>query len=603
MKRFYSFFQRFSLLFRDNFPLLFLGASALLFFITILGIYFALGNQTDYSFPDFCYKGFQVLLFESGENIDAPAGWSLLGVSRVLAPLLLVVFSISGIYFIFTAAVKSYFLRFRKGHTILLGLGANGREYLISRDSGERCIVVLGSPTPEDKQFLKERHFSLFQGSLSSLQGNDADFLDSVLCNRIGLAKASLVLALGEDDGTNIKNATRVSMLLPELRAYKENSVPKICCGIGDLGIYSQLMENGLLREQQIEPVNLDVLCAHDAMKNIQPLKGLLQSFGGTQFKPVHLVVLGFGALGRALVKVAAEVGAYSDTERMKILVIDANAEALLENFLGEFPGIAKVADIQACSADIQSRKSGEAIQSVIECDSVRPVLVMTVHDTTQATSLVLNLAAKPLGDQTQIYVRDTSSCCNAGWLLEKHLEKHTATKNNENNEKIKAFWAYMGKVQLFGNAQSLYSRENLIGEAKEKDAMQFHHNYSIKAQEMFGDSIIDWKDLDAFRRYSNYCAAQHMEHKIHALGFLETKGHEEEIVQAINDHFDGLCRLEHARWNAERYTNGWTFSETKNIAKKENPNLVSWEKLSEAIQKYDAVSIETMKKLKSKSR
>jgi hypothetical protein len=50
----------------------------------------------------------------------------------------------------------------------------------------------------------------------------------------------------------------------------------------------------------------------------------------------------------------------------------------------------------------------------------------------------------------------------------------------------------------------------------------------------------------------------------------------------------DRLAQLEHARWNAERLLAGWRYGAAKDIKKKLNPCIVSWDDLSEDIRKYD---------------
>jgi hypothetical protein len=60
-----------------------------------------------------------------------------------------------------------------------------------------------------------------------------------------------------------------------------------------------------------------------------------------------------------------------------------------------------------------------------------------------------------------------------------------------------------------------------------------------------------------------------------------------EEVHEFSAREIDVLARMEHARWNADRFLAGWKLGE-KNSAKKTTPYLVDWRNLPEEIQEYD---------------
>jgi hypothetical protein len=51
---------------------------------------------------------------------------------------------------------------------------------------------------------------------------------------------------------------------------------------------------------------------------------------------------------------------------------------------------------------------------------------------------------------------------------------------------------------------------------------------------------------------------------------------------------YEALARLEHARWNAERLLEGWRYGRVKDISKKLNPCIISWNELDDGTKKYD---------------
>jgi hypothetical protein len=48
------------------------------------------------------------------------------------------------------------------------------------------------------------------------------------------------------------------------------------------------------------------------------------------------------------------------------------------------------------------------------------------------------------------------------------------------------------------------------------------------------------------------------------------------------------LSELEHRRWLAERRVANWTFAPVKDEIRRENPNLLAWEKITDDIKDYD---------------
>jgi len=58
------------------------------------------------------------------------------------------------------------------------------------------------------------------------------------------------------------------------------------------------------------------------------------------------------------------------------------------------------------------------------------------------------------------------------------------------------------------------------------------------------------------------------------------------------------LARIEHRRWAAERYLDGWSFGEVRDDIAKLHPDLIPWEKLSDEIKGYDREPIKQIPEL-----
>jgi ppGpp synthetase/RelA/SpoT-type nucleotidyltranferase len=101
---------------------------------------------------------------------------------------------------------------------------------------------------------------------------------------------------------------------------------------------------------------------------------------------------------------------------------------------------------------------------------------------------------------------------------------------------------------------------------------------------------VMTWDKLDPKLKISNLKQVEFYEHLLNQVGLCIRKSVNPKIfpLDGTFKDIDRLARLEHARWNAERLLAGWRYGVTKDIKKKQNPCIVSWDDLSEDIRKFD---------------
>jgi hypothetical protein len=107
-------------------------------------------------------------------------------------------------------------------------------------------------------------------------------------------------------------------------------------------------------------------------------------------------------------------------------------------------------------------------------------------------------------------------------------------------------------------------------------------------------NSVKEWDELSEDLRESNRQQADHIHIKLRALG-LEAAG--ENDPRPAADEFTAaqlemLAEMEHRRWLAERRMANWTWAPTKNVARRESPSIVAYDKLTEDIKEYDRVVV-----------
>ena len=143
----------------------------------------------------------------------------------------------------------------------------------------------------------------------------------------------------------------------------------------------------------------------------------------------------------------------------------------------------------------------------------------------------------------------------------------------------------------FFGNAQELFTEENVLHNALDNRARMLHESYC----ESVGDTEHPWEGLRAFLKESNRSAADHMMTKIRLL--LPDQQPLEADAAACREAFkrwqndpdkDRYRRNEHERWRRFHLFYNWQYGEKKDAAKRTHPCLMEYEKLPDAEKKKD---------------
>jgi ppGpp synthetase/RelA/SpoT-type nucleotidyltranferase len=156
---------------------------------------------------------------------------------------------------------------------------------------------------------------------------------------------------------------------------------------------------------------------------------------------------------------------------------------------------------------------------------------------------------------------------------------------------------AFVGSGAAFHNSQK---REEL--------AQHIHEEYRKMQVETFRSdpknlSLLPWEKLDSGLKESNRRQADHTFEKLKETGYSLRKAKRKKpvIISFDPDEVEHLAEMEHGRWNAERLVEGWKTGPEKNIAKKINPYLVSWEILPDDVREWDRNAVRKLPEMLAK--
>lgn len=150
-----------------------------------------------------------------------------------------------------------------------------------------------------------------------------------------------------------------------------------------------------------------------------------------------------------------------------------------------------------------------------------------------------------------------------------------------------------------------LLTREVLLGSVREKIACQIHEAYVNKRKEEGKYSPDDpalspWEELSEEYKKSNRAQAEHIVPKLNAVdcSFRPEKDADSDAVRFTETEIELLAEMEHRRYNAERFADGWRYGPERDLKNKTNPYLVPWDELPEDVKDYDRQAVEAIPQL-----
>lgn len=325
--------------------------------------------------------------------------------------------------------------------------------------------------------------------------------------------------------------------------------------------------------------------------------------------KCISVLIVGNGRMGRTILRTAVWSAQLGKTYRLKISVIDKNADFCEKSLRLECPEFFNGEyDISFYNADVETDEFKYCLDE--HCSDVNYICVCSESDELNIhTALYLrsyyfrknfSSFSKPF---IALYVKDGAKNAIIPEFTVLTREKVQAKKIEVNSESAMNYNLY-----AFGGDNTLYSAY-LLESPLEKLALNVHFGYELS----FSDGKAS--EIEARKVYysnetnirSNRANALHIRYKLFLLGYdLKTDCSEQEIKENeklsselksdIEKNLLALSQTEHDRWNAFMRSEGWgtvSLEQAKKIGKhkitraKLHACLCSWEEL-DSLSEFD---------------
>ena len=519
--------------------------------------------------------------------------------ARTFATLLTTFAAVKALMLLFREKFQSLRLSRWRGHVVICGLGAKGAQLaadLLSQ--GEQVVIIEKDEANSNIESFREDGAIVLSG----------DAANPPLLKKARVARARLVFVVGGNDQSNLEIALQIHQLMqtgngkghdastppPAAKTPATEATPGPE-GEGR-GCFVHLIDlelRELLQRHQIfagQPGRAAIRCFNiyeNAARRLfldHPPEVAARELGQDE---VHLLIVGFGQMGRSVALQAARIGHYAHGRAIRITVIDRTATRKGASFTNKYRQFKTICQISFVDLEVDevSFLSGSFLEALGGRQSVTQVAICLEQE---AAGLIcgLNLLQLFGGQTPPLLIRMSVATDLIGRL------QAQPSQGQPDGDARTALHPFAGIADSCSSAM-------VIGEEQDRMARTVHAGYVQMKGERGGDpatdpSMASWARLSDDFRESNRQQTEHLDIKLRTVGCRRrpiAPGESADFA-FTEAEIELLAEMEHNRWNAERSLAGWIYGEKKNVPGKISPYIRPWAELSEEIKEYDRDTI-----------
>ncbi|MFX0064622.1 MAG: NAD-binding protein [Candidatus Hermodarchaeota archaeon] len=521
--------------------------------------------------------------------------WQLI-LARLLTAMLLAYVGSRAIQRIFRERWELIKLNIYRNHVIICGLGSKGIKLVKDfRMIGKRVVAI------EIKSENEKINVARRAGAIV-LTGDATD--ENLLC-RVGVKKASYLMAVTNKDEANIEIAVDAYNLIEKSQKYKLHCVAHI----KNLRLLNIFKERNLLPDH--EKFTLDFFNLYENASRWLFYRYPLEDNINPDKDIPHLVVLGFEEMGQSIVLEALKQGHYAKGKELRITIFDDKADEKKKEFEENYPEVNKISEkIEFRKASMeQVTKKCSLIKELATMKDINSIIICPKNDTiglSCALTLLPSLKANAENSPVPIFIH-----------MEHDAGLATLLQNEDKFQK--------DRIRPFGMINHISTRQMVVNEwiislarcnyhiynyAKTKElSPKYLKDMLLKEKgddfpEVITPKLEDWINLQRLEKNSNLQQAYHIPYKLRAIncgirkpvlkkvGMLDRdKSTKQEPFSFTNDEIEILARIEHRRWMEVQFLKGYTLDDTidrEDDVEGKHSYLLPFDKLPKEVQDFD---------------
>ncbi len=508
-----------------------------------------------------------------------------LAIARLTAPLAAGLVLVKALLVLFKKQVELGRLKWRRNHVVICGLGRKGLEFARNyRNKGLRVVVVDLAEGTEEVESCRQMGITLLEGD-----GRTRSMLRRA---RVSHA-ARLILTCG-DDAVNLEIAMAAHEIV---QAHRPQDMEALECHVhvADRALCEQFRRHKLFsRAEQDNPFALRLLNVYEmtAERLLEQYPPDREGGGREDLREARLVVLGCGQMGESLILQAARIGHFANCRPVRITVVDLEARERERQLLRRYPGLANCCGLEFVEGGVEHPDVMARVFSIMRDKGGITTVAVCFDSDSHSLLCALNLATSFYDAQdggkkgavdTPVLVRLVEE---AGL---KAFNSALVKKSGEGWERLLHPFGALGDIC---NPETL-ENDSVYGMAKQVHEGYRNYRFSLGDKEGDDPSLRPWDLLRPDLQDSNRHQACHMPVKLRAVGCEAVpEASPRPLAQFTDGEVECLARMEHNRWNAERWLAGWRLGSPKDTANKVSPWLIPWDDLPPNIREYDLEAV-----------
>jgi hypothetical protein len=499
------------------------------------------------------------LFFLNFESLPRPLPWQL-EAGRFLAVFVATSAVVGVLVRIFRARVESFWLGRYREHVIVCGLGPKGVALVEAlRQQGQPVVVIEPGEWHEGVEHCKELGAGVLLGAST----------DDWLLRRARVDRARLLLALFQDDRTNLETA----LLAYELCQSREQGALRCVLEVSNPEFRDLLRRHPMLAKPSYR-FELTFFDLYDVGAQVM-LNADLSLVLSRRLQA--LLIIGLGRLGEALLLRAARNWHFlrPDTRRLDIYVVDRDAHTRLARLKALHPLLDETCEFHAWERDARDLDF-RAGPFPLEHGRLPhfDAAYVCLADVSLSVFAALRL---------QDWLADTRTPIIARMAEYSGLAALLQTESGSQESRVRAV-----------GFEDLACRVALTRATQEILAQSLHEQYlrdrlAKGAAPRSTPVLVPWHELREDLKDSNRQAAAHIPAKLVAIGCdLKPAAATAEPFAFSDPEVEHLARMEHERFLDERLRAGWRYGPNADYENRINPNLVPYDDLPEDAKDYN---------------
>jgi hypothetical protein len=312
----------------------------------------------------------------------------------------------------------------------------------------------------------------------------------------------------------------------------------------------------------------------------------------------VHVLLVGLGAVGQSIMLQIARIGHYRSGLKPKVTVLDRNVEVRWKELQKSHPAIADLLLVETEEVhfeDVGQKELDRWLQDEIPINIVYVCTKNEIANLRIARTLLKEMSSRQ-GTPADVVVLDPPGGC----VLSEFASHGT----------------YHEHFHLFSLVKSEDSHQQspivtgILSEMDDAVARMLHEEYcaeddracAVDSGRKPADANRPWVDLPETYRDANRSVADHFDVKLRAVGCKLVPAGQGIAVVWEEEEMELLARMEHDRWWSDRALDGWTLAPERNNLRKQHPDMVPYDQLSDAVKRLDRDSIVKMRTILARS-